>query len=295
MIFSHLTISEARSGEPILKGWTPGASVISGLPNAIGAIQYNESWTPKYRVLMQKNPEQTGYLYHSNDLINFTSDPDNPIFDLPDPYDIPYDVCWDGSRYVMTYIAPHGSYGEDTGFATSTDMKNWTNIGRTLQAQSDEHRRFGTSIVFFDNHYYVTASEQEVYFLTEDYYHIKLFRSKNLQKWDDLGIIKSIGKGNTWNSVATSQSNLYYSDWHKKWILAYMGIDGNKDRTIGLASSKDIKGPYVDYSGNPVLTDDQDIGIPKIFYDPGLKKIRIFYRYHENGTTWRAKEATITE
>lgn len=298
--FNSLEINVSKTA--IFSTISPGASVLS-LNGEIRFIEHGDfnfdSADYQYRLIIRDRTLSTSVqvrLYYSNNLSTFVEYDINPVFQTGDSYCLPRNIMKDeNGDYLLSYVGPQGSNGESVGIARCTDgtLINWTDLGYVIGdsgvTPSITERSFSSSLFKIGSLYYIITDESPDHL--QEYYYLKLWKSNNLINWDII-TEKFLDIGTGWESVAIYQANHIYSTFDKKYILYYTG-QNSTDRQIGRAINDNYLTQYTKFGSNPLLNDNQLIGSPYVFYDTPNNEYRLFYKYLDGGTTWKAKEAIL--
>jgi len=197
----------------------------------------------------------------STDLGAWTRDPDNPLIqeggsgDWDERILNGCDIIKEGDTYYLFYGARDGDITQGIGYATSTDLNNWTKYGSNpvLDHSSsgwDSQRATTPTIAKAGDTYHMIYQGYD-----GSNYQLGHATSTDLQNWtkDAANPVLSTGAGGSWDDSRVQRPWLFREG--DTWYLFYDGYDGNVHR-IGYATSQDGLSSWSKAAANPVL----DIG-----------------------------------
>ncbi|HVX86988.1 MAG TPA: family 43 glycosylhydrolase [Phycisphaerae bacterium] len=180
---------------------------------------------------------------------------------------------WRSNQEVLRYDGPDPKPGwQPLGQFACTGSIVKDGLLPPIKPIWDLHLRDTVICVGPDKLYYMTGSSGDNIWDRND--GIGLWRSKDLQHWDYLGLVWSFEKDGTWQKKwgishehqvrAIWAPELHYLPQHKKWVLMY-SLAGGGGCGIAVSTSGKPEGPYK----NPLKSDTRLLGgiDPTIFED----------------------------
>jgi hypothetical protein len=180
---------------------------------------------------------------------------------------------WRSNQEVLRYDGPNSKPGwQPLGAFACTGSVVKEGLLPPIKPIWDLHLRDTVISVGPDKLYYMTGSSGDNIWDRND--GIELWRSKDLEHWDYLGLVWSFEKDGTWQKKwgishehqvrAIWAPELHYLPRHQKWVLMY-SLAGGGGCGILVSTSGKPEGPYA----NPLTTDARLLGgiDPTIFED----------------------------
>ncbi|RTL41404.1 MAG: glycosidase [Candidatus Melainabacteria bacterium] len=154
-----------------------------------------------------------------------------------------------GKKTVLLYRGQNKAGTSQIGYAESTDGIHFTRSAKPVLSPETAYEKDGgiedPRLVKIDGTYYLTYTG---YNKTDA--QLCLATSKDLKKWDRVGIIMPANKG-TWNTKWTKSGAILTTRVNGKYWMYYLGTADGADQ-MGLASSTDLK-HWQDATKKPVL------------------------------------------
>lgn len=154
-----------------------------------------------------------------------------------------------GSKTVLLYRAQNKKGTSQIGYAESNDGIHFTRSAKPVLSPETEYEKDGgiedPRIVKINGLYYLTYTGYNKIDAQ-----LCLATSKDLKKWDRVGVIMPANKG-TWNTKWTKSGAILTTKVNGKYWMYYLGTADGADQ-MGVASSTDLK-HWQDATNLPVL------------------------------------------
>lgn len=154
-----------------------------------------------------------------------------------------------GNKTVLLYRGQNKAGTSQIGYAESSDGIHFTQSAKPVFSPEAAYEKDGgiedPRIVKIDGTYYLTYTG---YNKTDA--QLCLATSRDLKKWDRVGIIMPANKG-TWNTKWTKSGAILTTRVNGKYWMYYLGTADGADQ-MGVASSTDLK-HWQDATKQPVL------------------------------------------